>query len=255
MSRADRRAKQRVEAKKRQQAERRRARGGGGSLVSPRVARIVSLAVIAVVVLGAAGFGIYAYIKSPLHSQKVVATVNGNDITQAELTRRERVFQFLTGITGPLDPATSQDLLDELEEGYLLTDAAAARNVSPATPEEVKKLTDQWSASVESLYGNKLGVTIARLRLGVRAADLEAYAQVMALKQKLYDALTASVTVSDADVEAFYTKYKETLDQQGLSLETARDTLAEEALSEKKGEVFTQFLDSLKASADIKTPE
>ncbi len=251
MSRAERRAKARAKAKRRQELERRHRQNP--PLLPPRVSRILSLSLIAVVVLGLGTWGVWSGLAGRAAATRVLKVVNGENITQGELTRRANVLRFLSGIASPLDEQTTAFLLDGLVDERLIA-AEAGRRGLDVTDEELQQDMDKVVESLKTLYGSVLKVTVQRLRLGVSEADVVAYERITLIKNKLYQAVTADAEVTEQDIQDLYQKQKETLDKQGLSLEDARDKLTADALQAKKEEIYAGFLDSLRAQATIANP-
>lgn len=247
MSRAERRARERAQAKKKKAGGRQRRAG-----LSRRATRIVTWTLVAVFVLAAGGWGLYSYLASPLNSKRVVAVVNGSEITERDMARRENVFMFLSGLKS-LDPDTKKTIRDEVIQDYLIREEANRRGIT-ASDQDVKDLTKQYEASLKILYKSSLNITVQRIRLRVGAQDIEDYIKASVINRKLYQAVTAQVTVTDADILALYQQYKDLLDKEGLSYEQAKDRLAPDALDKKRGETYTRFLDELKAKAVISTP-
>jgi len=246
MSRADRRARARTQARRRQQAEVKRR--GGVAVLSPKARRIFTIVMAAIVVLGAG----LAWGLSYVAGNEVVKTVNGQDITQRVVNQRTRILMFLYGLK-EVNAETSQALLDGLVDEELVTAEAQKRNLS-VSQDELDQLTVQYTDGLATLYGSNLQITVQRLRLRVTAQALADYQRVQSYNGKLYEAVTADIEVTEVDIQALYVANKEALDQQGLSLEQVRDRLAEDALQQKRGEAYSQFLKDLRAAATIAGP-
>ncbi len=246
MSRASRRARQRALAKRQERLKGRRR----SAPALPRKATLtIILATIAVVLLGG---GAVAYTSYRAGNQ-VLQTVDGQNITQRDLARREHVMTFLYGLKPPLDAETKKAFLDTMVDDRLIAAEAKTRGLT-VTDQDLADLTAQYSDSLAVVYKTNLGITVARLRLGVTQADLTDYLRLQILAQKLYGAVTADVTVTEADIQALYQKRKETLDAQGLSLDQARETLTQEALTQKRGDTYTQYLKDLRSRATLAGP-
>lgn len=246
MSRADRRTKQRALAKRQEQLKGKRRRD---PVLSRKVVLIIILAVVAVAGVGGGVLG-YTGFKA---GNQVLQTVNGENITRRDLTRREHVTMFLYGLKPPLDAQTSKAILDTMVDDKLIT-AEAEKRALTVTDQEITVLTTQYSDSLVIIYKTNLGITVSRIRLGVTQAQLTDYQRLQILSQKLYDAVTADVTVTEEDIQALYQQMKETLDAQGLSLEQARETLAQEALTQKRDDTYARFLTDLRSRATIAGP-
>jgi len=244
MSRAERRQKARLD-------QGRRAGRGKGRL-SMRAARLVALALVLVLVLGITSWGVLSYTSSLEARQTVLRVVNGVEITRLDFIDRENVFRYLYGLDD-VAPALEDAILEGLVDEKLVALEAARRGLE-ATDEDFDLLERQIEAALDALYKTPLAKTAQRIRLGVSRGDLVAYERALILDSKLYEDVTAEVTVSEEDILALYEEYKETLDQAGLSLDEARDTLAEDALQRKRSEVYAAFIDELRSRASIVTP-
>ncbi|MEW6032498.1 MAG: SurA N-terminal domain-containing protein [Bacillota bacterium] len=223
------------------------ARGGRGT-------RIVALALVGAFLVGAGGWGAYTFLAGASGHDDVLYVVNGHEITRAELDRRVNVIRYLYGIgESGITPDLRQALLEDLVDGYLVAAEAARRGITVDLA-EARRLDEQFEMSLKVVHGSPLAITAARLRLRVRQSDVAAYRDALILNNKLYQAVTAEVTVTEEDILALYAELKETMDMAGLSLEEARDRLADEALQKKRGEVYLSFLAELRSRADIAGP-
>jgi len=251
MSRTERRAKQRAAARRKQMVEsRERTRT---TFLPPRVSRIINLTLVIGLVLGLAGWGVYSLITGRAAAAKVLKTVNAVNITQHELDTRTRILQFANDLK-TVSAETKTVILDTLVDEQLVLAEAAARNLVP-TDQDIKDNETQQASALKTLYTTTLRITVARLRYGVSSGDLAAYVRNQVLNEKLYTVVTADTTVTEPDIVAFYEQYKETLDAQGLSLQDVRDTLGQEILQQKRSEVYSGFLQTLRAKATIADPK
>ena len=251
MSRTERRAKQRAAARRKQMvASRGRTRT---TFLPPRVSRIINLTLVIGLVLGLAGWGVYSLITGRAAAAKVLKTVNAVNITQHELDTRTRILQFANDLK-TVSAETKTAILDSLVDEQLVLAEAAARNLVP-TDQEIKDNETQQASALKILYTTTLRITVARLRYGVSSGDLAAYVRNQVLNEKLYTAVTADTAVTEPDIVAFYEQYKETLDAEGLSLQDVRDTLGQEILQQKRSEVYSGFLQTLRAKATIADPK
>ena len=251
MSRTERRAKQRAAARRKQMvASKERTRT---TFLPPRVSRIINLTLVIGLVLGLAGWGVYSLITGRAAAAKVLKTVNAVNITQHELDTRIKILEFVNDLKKGVEEPTKPLILDSLVDEQLLAEAAA-RNLVP-TDQEIKDNETQQASALKTLYTTPLRITVARLRYGVSSDDLAAYVRNQVLNEKLYTAVTADTAVTEPDIVAFYEQYKETLDAQGLSLQDVRDTLGQEILQQKRSEVYSGFLQTLRAKATIADPK
>jgi hypothetical protein len=246
MSRADRRARARAQARRRQQTDARRR--GGASILSPKIRRIITIVLVVSAVLGAGAWWGVSYVAG----NKTVKAVNGQVITQREVDLRVRMLMFLYGMK-KVSAETRQAVIDSMVEEELVRAEIDKRGLS-ISQEDLDRLTKQYSEALTSLYGSNLNITTQRLRLRVPAQALIDYQRSQIRGTKLYEAVTAAVTVTEADIQAAYAANKEALDQQGLSLDQVRDRLAQDALGQKRGETYSQFLKDLQSAATITGP-
>jgi len=246
MSRADRRRKERAEAK------RKKSRKQG--FFSDRVTRIVALVTLIVIVAGVGGWGVWSLAIEPVGDDTVLKVVNGREITERELVRRVNVLRYLYDLPAEsIDAAIREQLLEDLVDEDLIA-AEAARRGLEVTQEEFDGLAEEYEASLRLAYKTALKMTAQRLRLRVSAADIEDFLRSSILRSKLYHDVTAEVSVTEEDIIALYEESKEELEKAGLSLEDVKDTLAADALQRKRGEVYNAFIEALRAEADISTP-
>jgi len=216
------------------------------------VSRIINLTLVGGLVLGLAGWGVYALITGRAAAAKVLKTVNAVNISQHELDTRTRILQF--AYNQPASAETKTAILDTLVDEQLVLAEAAARNLV-ATDQDIKDNETRLASALKTLYTTTLRITVARLRYGVSSDDLAAYVRNRALNEKLYAAVTADTTVTEPEIIALYEQYKETLDAEGLSLQDVRDTLGQEILQQKRSEVYSGFLQTLRSKATIADPK
>ncbi|MCL6581465.1 MAG: SurA N-terminal domain-containing protein, partial [Firmicutes bacterium] len=212
MSRAERRARERAEAKRKEELARR-----GRTQLPRRARRAIALATVAVVVL-TAGALIWTWYAA---AHRVVVTVDGKEFTERDLTRRVSLFKFLYG-TDYVGPETRKALQDSLVDEYLVVREAARRGLA-VTEEEIAEALEEEETRLVEFYGSEFRLTVARLSRGVRLSDVIAYERGRLLRLKLYDEVTRDVTFTEDEVLELYQQYKETLDQQGLSLADVRE--------------------------------
>ena len=244
MSRAQRRQKaRRLEEKQRHRRDR--------PSHSPYT-RILAIVLAIVFVGGGVVWGAYSLLAGPQVETGVLVVVNGQEITGRELSRRESVIKYLYGLK-QVEADLREFLLDDLVEERLVSAEAERRGIT-VSEEELVPLSEQFEESLRVVHGSPVAITLERLRLRVSAADLVAYQTALVLNRKLYESVIADVTITESDILALYAELKESLDAAGLSLEDARDRLGEEALQKKRGEVYTAFIEELRAQAEISSP-
>jgi len=216
----------------------------------PRRARLaIALATVAVLVLtvGAVVWTWYAA------AHRVVVTVDGKQFTERDLNRRVNLFKFLYG-TDYVGPETRKALQDSLVDEYLVVREASGRGLT-VTDEEVAETLEEEEARLVEFYGSEFRLTVARLSRGLRLSDIIAYERGQLLRLKLYEEVTRDVTFTEEEVLELYQQYKETLDQQGLSLADVRERLVQELLTSKKLKAFADFREQLRAQAAVVEPD
>ncbi|HCJ10307.1 MAG TPA: hypothetical protein DHW14_03990 [Clostridiales bacterium] len=246
MSRAARRRKQREEAKTRRHDRR--------GFLRERGARLTAL-VLAVVLLASLGtWGVVSLHPDDTGLDTVLRVVDGRAITEGDLVRRENVLRYLYGLgRGDFDVTFRQALLEQLVDEYLV-EAEAERRGLTVTAEDLAETRESFEQSLKMVYKTRLARSLARMRLGVTDEDLDRFARGQVYAQKLYQEVTAEVSVTEEDVLALYEEYKESLDEAGLSLEDVRDTLTQDALRKKREEAYSRLLMDLRAKAEISGP-
>ncbi len=230
--------------------EHRRAQGARTTPTLSRRAWLIILGILAVVIVVGGGLLWYSSYRT---GNVVLKTVNGENITQRDLTRRESTIMYLFGLQNRFDAETQKSILDSMVDEKLVAVEAKKRELE-VTDQELKDLSDQYAATLAAAYGSNLNITVARLRLKVTQAALDDYLRSQLHGEKIYTAITADVKVTEADIQAMYEQQKETLDKQGLSLEQARETLTQDALNQKRGDTYSQFLETLRTAATITGP-
>jgi parvulin-like peptidyl-prolyl isomerase len=246
MSRAARRRKQREQAKTGRQDRK--------GLLRERGTRLTAL-VLAVALLASLGtWGVVSLYPDDAGPGTVLRVVNGQAITERDLIRRENVLRYLYGLgRGAFDAALREALLEQLVDEHLV-EAEAERRGLTVTDEDLAQTREGFEQSLEMAYKTRLARSLAKMRLRVTDEDLDRFARGQVYAQKLYQEVTAEVSVTEEDILALYEEYKESLDEAGLSLEDVRDTLTQDALREKREEVYSRLLMDLRAKAEVSGP-
>jgi peptidyl-prolyl cis-trans isomerase SurA len=211
---------------------------------------IVIASVIAVVLLGGAGFYVY---NTQYKNGGVVAVVNGTTIyadTYAEnlrLVEESAASQGVDLSTGEAREQIRTQALNNLIENILLTDAAAAAGITVA------------DADVEDIYSQLVEQTGGAEELAARMADiglteekLRSNIRERVLVDKYIESVSdiETVTVTDEEVAAFIEAHV-TDDAELPPMEEIRPVIESQILSMKRQEMVQGIIDSLRATAVI----
>lgn len=138
----------------------------------------------------------------PSRSTQVVAEVNGEDVTVADLTRATSNFQQMYG--GQISLAQlggTKRFLDGLIRDRLVAQEAARLGLSASNGEVADRIRRQFSDAAGKFVGNDRYKELVAARYG----DLEAFEQSVRddiSREKLRAFVTAAVRVSDEEVQA-----------------------------------------------------
>lgn len=199
----------------------------------------------------------------------VLATVNGEKITQQELSQASRVQQIVMSLSRQyrsfaqflmtseagqnflseyrkyvLDQLINQKLtVQKVEElGITVSDQAVQAEIDKIV-EGNKQFKDE--AALEDYLKKNQNMTLENLKTRIRE-NLRS--------QKLREEVTDKVTVSEEEVEDFYNKNKQSYtDQEGSvkPLEEVRDQVRNAVRSQKQNEAYNQWLQEERKKADI----
>lgn len=207
-------------------------------------------------------------------AQAPVAVVNGEPITREELDSATRLNQILFNLYFQY-PRFAQSLLNTPEGKAFLTryqrdvledlilrkiqvQEARARNLS-ADPARVEDLVNQALEYIKSYYNltdeelvaelAKEGLTLEEFR-----AQLRPQAEEQALLEALKQAVTAKVTVSEEEIQAYYqANSSQFLDEQGqaLPLSEVRLKITSLLLTQKQDELWQEWLKKAREAANV----
>lgn len=148
---------------------------------------------------------------------KVVATVNGENITQQELDKEVDMYKAglenqgadFSGEEGKeIMDRLRQDVLKQLIDETLLLQQVEKRSLEPSSEEvqkEIKKIRDNFETEGE--YKKFLAAN------GVNEPQLSDYVEKQLAVQKLVDEVTADVKVTDQEVKQYYQENEENFTQ------------------------------------------
>ena len=148
---------------------------------------------------------------------KVVATVNGENITQQELDKEVDMYKAglenqgadFSGEEGKeIMDSLRQDVLNQLIDETLLMQEVEKRGLEASSEEvqkEIKKIKDNFETEGE--YKKFLAAN------GVNEPQLSDYVEKQLAVQKLVDDVTADVKVTDEEVKQYYQENKENFTQ------------------------------------------
>lgn len=174
----------------------------------------------------------------------VVATVNGEEVTRAELN--ERVAMIAQGQGQEPEEGA---VLNQLIEEKLVYQDAEAKGIAVTEAE----VNEQYQAVVENAGGSdelrsqlsQLGLTPSSLR-----KDLES--QILVQKYLESEVNLEGIAVTDAEVEAAYNEAAATQEVPPLD-EQISQQIRDQLTQQKQNERVAQHVQNLRANADIQT--
>ena len=200
---------------------------------------------------------------------KVVATVNGAEITQQQLSQRSQVYpiimslsrqyrsfaQFLMTSQAGSDFLTEYrkyvlDLLIEQELQNQKMDEMGITASNEEVQEEIDKIienNDQFKdrKSLENYLKNNQNMSIENLESSIKKS---------LRRQKLREEVSGNVSVSEEEISAFYESNKSSYkDQEGnvKPLEEVRAQINETLKGKKRNKVWSNWLQKIKEEANI----
>lgn len=199
---------------------------------------------------------------APAHAadviDRVVATVNGHVILQSDWDDAVRFEAFVDG--RPLNQITDQDrsrALDRLIDQELLREQAQGADAPAPHPEEVQQriqdIQQQHSATEPSAWQSELH------RYALNQPQLEAYiAHDLAVLHQVEARLRPAVQISAQNIESYYRdtflpKLRKTGAQE-IPLTQVASKIREILTQQKVNELFTSWLQSLRAESKITIP-
>ena len=182
-----------------------------------------------------------------------VATVNGEVITRKKF--QDRVQEFLNNAAAQGLPTDNEQLIAQVEDQALtalvntelLLQKAAEAGVS-ATDEAVN---EAYQRAVDN-FGGEEGLQEALDELGFTAEELREDIRGQLTIDLYLEQETdfSAITVSDEEVRAYYDEVSATAEDVP-SFEEIVDTLRDQLLSQKQQQAILDFIDSVRAEADI----
>ncbi|GEL78613.1 SurA N-terminal domain-containing protein [Tenuibacillus multivorans] len=189
-----------------------------------------------------------------LPEDEVVATVNGEEITNGELLQNETFVKQRYQMFGMQQSAEQiqQQALDQLINTELVLQSAEEAGIEP-TEEEINteydnmisQLKEQNQTDDVSQIFEQAGTTEEEVRNDIRT---------QLTTEKYLDQNTEEVTVSDEEIQEAYDNYTaqlEQADQEPQSLEDMRGQLEQQVKTQKEGEQTQQLLDQLREDNDV----
>ena len=224
--------------------------------------KAIAIVVAVVVVVGAVlyfGFGFGKGSKpvvstSPTAST-TAATVNGVAITRAAFDAQlaSRVATYRSQGIDVTDPTKlaqiNAQLLDDLINNEVVSQEVAKVGIT-VSPSDVEKQYQALLTSAGGADGLKTQLTAANITDAQLRTNIST--QLAIQSYLLANIATSSITVSDAEVKAFYdTNTKGVKDPPSLKTVTAQ--IKQQLTTNKQQELINVFVASLRAKADIKT--
>lgn len=203
-----------------------------------------------------AGFILIFLFISGCGQANVIARVNGQEITLEEFSRMvKRVEASYQGMGLNLAGkgehglvAIRKDILDGMIENILVSEEVRKLNLSPVRQEiesAVQKIKDSYKDEKE------FQAALEKSKLTVK--DLKTYASQQLSRQKLIEAVTKEITVSDPEIKVFYDSNPGQFYRDGKkqTLEEVKAEVRDYLLELKKQEKFDLYLSRLVSGAKI----
>ncbi|KAA0544880.1 hypothetical protein FZW96_18815 [Bacillus sp. BGMRC 2118] len=188
-----------------------------------------------------------------------VASVNGVDIPRSDfdiLLEETKTMYAMQGMTEEnMDDATKKQMETQVIEQLVNTELLfqqAKEDKIEITKEDIDKRLEEMKAKFddekkfeEALKENKLTEESLRERI---EKDL--------LITQYLEKNIGEITVTDAEIQASYDKYKESMknsDQEAPALEDVKEQLKEQTITEKEQSKIVLILQGLRGESEIKT--
>lgn len=135
---------------------------------------------------------------------KVLATVNGENITEAQYNERLQIYQLF--YNQALDGEHVKDqVLSQLIEEKVIEQEAKKRNLKPSNEATTKELENlNRYLENEQLYGNKAKVDEKLKELKLTRKNVEEFVKTLMLGQALFDDFSKSLAVTDEEIQNHY---------------------------------------------------
>jgi parvulin-like peptidyl-prolyl isomerase len=164
-----------------------------------KIKKIIILMIVLIFSISVVGCGV-----------KSVAEVNGEKITRDQLDKRIKKIQLaleqqgasFTGTQGiSMLKALEKQTLDEMIDQTLLMQAAKKEAVIPSKAEAAKAIAD-----IKTRFGGETKFNEALKQYGYTVAELEEMWTSDTSRSKLFDKITANISVTDDEIKQWYDK-------------------------------------------------
>ncbi|MEM2121256.1 MAG: SurA N-terminal domain-containing protein [Candidatus Woesearchaeota archaeon] len=210
-----------------------------------RIDRILILVGIIVIVL----IGIFAYQKiknSALKGEKgdVVAIINNQKITKAQLDKEYEFFFFVRGI--PLEYksiVTKEAILNQTIDEILLIEEAKRKGYS-VSQEEMDEVMNR-AVNLSGMSLEEIAKTFKENNFSID--DLKNfYWKVLLVNKLLNETVNSKVSVSDDEIKKFYDDNNLT-----INFDDIKEQIRNQLLVEKRYEEYQKYISELKSKAKI----
>ncbi|MDB5194502.1 MAG: hypothetical protein JWN50_516 [Parcubacteria group bacterium] len=178
-----------------------------------------------------------------------VATVNGENIVQSDLTAAElQISQGVAATTTDAQATLKSQALDSLIAKTLLKQAAEKAGITASSTQ-----IDASLSSIKSQFQTQDAYTQALASQGVTEDQLKAEISGNLVIQNYLDQTLglSSVTASEAEIKAFYDQAA--AGQTGVpALATVHDQVKQAVIQQKQGNLIDAYVLKLRSTADIK---
>jgi foldase protein PrsA len=171
----------------------------------------------------------------------ILATVNGEEIFESDLTDRLAILGFIYQMTIDRD-TYGEEMLNQLIEERLLIQEAVKKEVVLDDAELDEQFTS-FTTMLTSSYGGEVTMNTELRKAGLKLDDFKSLIATLTRVGNLIDLLTKDITISESEVRAYYDSNPEEF----ISEESVRAShilVADAALA-------AQVLQQLKDGADF----
>ncbi|MBS3788584.1 SurA N-terminal domain-containing protein [Candidatus Bipolaricaulota bacterium] len=204
---------------------------------------------------------------NPVHGEKVVAEVNGEEITREELSKRARIDNLFVTLQGAplfarflMETDEGQATLDSYKEYVLERLIEEKLIVQKANEVGIEASESEIETRLRNIIQETENVTskeelIDRLEQDRRdIADLKQEISIRIVREKLRERVLAKVEVSSEEIKQYYEKNKETfrdVDGEIQPLREVKKVIRERIRTTKKEKAWKNWLAKLKEEATI----
>lgn len=186
--------------------------------------------------------------------QTILATVNGETITQKDIDERiQGASQILNSQGVDLsDPAVKADIEKQMLEdtiGYIVLKQKVEESSVTIDDTEVQKQLDTYIQQAGTEENLEAQLQQAGLTLDLFKERIAEQLRIDAYLSTVVS--TEGITVSDNEIQAFYTKVASSMGEQAPKIDEVKDTIRQQLIDQKRNEKIQAYIDTLQSDANI----